>query len=151
VFRRQHDIRGGRLESAEFEGLRHRPAPPPGAVKRSLAFIYVNRFSTALLYGRAGRLTTKNGGSRPGQHPRTLSTVRILHSYVQSVWGIRCMHFQPSGACRNRKTTLNSVFLRFLHGPCVPTEYSSELLGIPIENRLTRHAGRLAQGEPVIK
>jgi hypothetical protein len=31
------------------------------------AFSYVNRFCMGLLYGRAGRLNTKNGGFRPGQ------------------------------------------------------------------------------------
>jgi hypothetical protein len=39
----------------------------PGAVKRPWRFSYVNRFSMALLYGRAGRLTAENGGFRPGQ------------------------------------------------------------------------------------
>ena len=37
--------------------------------------------------------------------------------------------------CRSPKTTLNSVFLRFLYDPRVLTGYSSEPLGIPIENR----------------
>ena len=32
-----------------------------------LAFPIVNRFSVAVLYRRAGRLTAKNGGFRPGQ------------------------------------------------------------------------------------
>jgi hypothetical protein len=43
---------------------------PPGAVKRpkrSLAFSYENPFCVGLLYGRAGRLNTKNAGFRPGQ------------------------------------------------------------------------------------
>jgi hypothetical protein len=43
---------------------------PPGAFKRpyrSLAFPYENPFCMALLYGRAGRLTTLFGGFRPGQ------------------------------------------------------------------------------------
>jgi hypothetical protein len=40
---------------------------PLGAVKWPLAFPTVNRFSMALLRGRAGRLTAKNGGFRPGQ------------------------------------------------------------------------------------
>jgi hypothetical protein len=34
-------------------------------VHMALAFTYVNRFSMALLYGRAGRLTAINGGFRP--------------------------------------------------------------------------------------
>jgi hypothetical protein len=42
----------------------------PGAVKRPSRFPYVNRFCMELLYGRAGRLTTKNGGFRPGQRRR---------------------------------------------------------------------------------
>ena len=37
-------------------------------VQAPLAFSYVHRFSMALLYGRAGRLTAKNGGFRPGQY-----------------------------------------------------------------------------------
>jgi hypothetical protein len=40
---------------------------PPGAFKRSFAFSLVNRFCMGLLYGRAGRLTAKNGGFRSGQ------------------------------------------------------------------------------------
>ena len=37
--------------------------------------------------------------------------------------------------CRSPKTALNSIFLRFHMEPCVPTEYPTELLGVPIENR----------------
>jgi hypothetical protein len=33
----------------------------------AISISYVNRFSMALLYGRAGHLNTKNGGFRPGQ------------------------------------------------------------------------------------
>jgi hypothetical protein len=40
---------------------------PAGAVTRPQRFPYVNRFCMALLYGRGGRLTRKNGGLRPGQ------------------------------------------------------------------------------------
>jgi hypothetical protein len=47
------------------------PCPrPPGAVKRpsrSLAFSCENPFCIGLLYGRAGRLTAKNGGFPAGQ------------------------------------------------------------------------------------
>ena len=45
---------------------RHRPGRP-GAVKRPSRFPYENPFCMGLLYGRAGRLTAKNGGFRPGQ------------------------------------------------------------------------------------
>ena len=38
-----------------------------------LAFYYVNRFSMALLYGPAGRVTAKNGVFRPGQPGGELS------------------------------------------------------------------------------
>lgn len=52
-----------------------RPAPspscPPSGPARGVhvpsAFPTVNRFSSALLYGRAGRSTAENGGFRPGQ------------------------------------------------------------------------------------
>jgi hypothetical protein len=44
-------------------------------------------------------------------------------------------HAMGGQACRSPKTTLNSVFLRFLYDPHILTEYSSEPLGIPIENR----------------
>ena len=40
---------------------------PPGAVKRPSAFPIANRVCMGLLFGRAGRLTYKNGGFRPGQ------------------------------------------------------------------------------------
>ena len=39
---------------------------PPGPVG-DLSVSYLNRFCMALLYGRAGRLTAKNGGFRRGQ------------------------------------------------------------------------------------
>jgi hypothetical protein len=41
--------------------------PGPAGRLAPLAFSYVNRFSMVLLYGRAGRLNTKNAGFRPGQ------------------------------------------------------------------------------------
>jgi ATP-dependent RNA helicase DHX37/DHR1 len=41
------------------------------------AFPTVDRFSIALLYGRAGRLTAENGGFRPGQGVRSLQTAWI--------------------------------------------------------------------------
>jgi hypothetical protein len=40
---------------------------PLRAFKAALAFPAVNLLSTTVLYGRAGRLTAKNGGFRPGQ------------------------------------------------------------------------------------
>jgi hypothetical protein len=45
-----------------------------------VAFSYVNRFCMGLLYGRAGRLNTKNAGFRPGQYagilvPTTAATI----------------------------------------------------------------------------
>jgi hypothetical protein len=48
---------------------------PPGAVKLPQRFFYVNRFSMALEYGHAGRLTAKNGvffgpGSLRAEHVR---------------------------------------------------------------------------------
>jgi hypothetical protein len=39
---------------------------PPPPCQAPFAFSYVNRFSMERLYGRAGRLTAENGGSRPG-------------------------------------------------------------------------------------
>jgi hypothetical protein len=42
-------------------------ARAPRGGQAPLAFSYVNWFSMALLYGRAGRLTAKIGGFRPGQ------------------------------------------------------------------------------------
>ena len=44
----------------------HRPGPR-GGVSVSLAFPTVDWFSAARLCGRAGRLTAKNGGFRPGR------------------------------------------------------------------------------------
>ena len=41
-----------------------------------LAVSYVNRFSMALMYGRTGRLTAKNGGFRPGQTREKLELSR---------------------------------------------------------------------------
>jgi hypothetical protein len=38
-----------------------------GGAEATLAFSVGNRFCTALLYGRTGRLTAQNGGVRPGQ------------------------------------------------------------------------------------
>jgi hypothetical protein len=43
---------------------------PSRGVYAALAFPTLKRFSMALLYGCARRLTAKNGGSRPGQRPR---------------------------------------------------------------------------------
>ena len=40
----------------------------PGGGYAAFAFSIGNQFSMALLYGRAGRLTTQNGGCRPAQH-----------------------------------------------------------------------------------
>jgi hypothetical protein len=48
-----------RIQNPNCPGRRGRLTP--------LAFPYVNRFCMALLYGRAGRLTAKTGGFRPGQ------------------------------------------------------------------------------------
>jgi hypothetical protein len=45
---------------------RHGPGPPK-AVKHPHRSPQLNRFCMAALYGRAGRLTAKNGGFRPGQ------------------------------------------------------------------------------------
>ena len=65
-------------------------------------------------------------------------------AYLRTMVSIHIMHGVPVSfvflllallVCRSPKTTLNGVFPRFLYEPCVPTEYSSELLGIPIENR----------------
>jgi hypothetical protein len=57
-------------EHAALRAEGHGPGPP-GAVKRPhAAFSDINRVSMALLYGRAGRLTAKNGGFRPGQTRR---------------------------------------------------------------------------------
>ena len=39
-------------------------------VEAAFALPTLNRFSMALLHGRAGRLTAKNGGCRPGQERR---------------------------------------------------------------------------------
>ncbi len=52
---------------------------PPGAIKRpqrSPVFSIEKRFSIALLYGRAGRLTALFGGFRPGQR-RTSRYIQI--------------------------------------------------------------------------
>ena len=43
------------------------PSGPAWGLQAVLAFSIVDRFCMALLYGRAGRLTTQNGGFRPGQ------------------------------------------------------------------------------------
>ena len=43
----------------------YRPGPP-GALKLPLAFFTVNRFCRAVLYGRAGCVTSLFGGFRPG-------------------------------------------------------------------------------------
>jgi hypothetical protein len=45
-----------------------------------LAFSYANRFFMVLLYGRAARLTAKNGGFRPGQWE--YSPAYALRSYL---------------------------------------------------------------------
>ena len=49
----------GRIREGTLSG-------PSGAVKRPQRFPYVNRVTMVLLDGRAGRLTAKNGGFRPG-------------------------------------------------------------------------------------
>ena len=46
--------------------IQYCPGPPRG-VQAPSALSDVNRFSMVLLHGRAGRLTAKNGGFRPGQ------------------------------------------------------------------------------------
>ena len=40
---------------------------PPGAIKHSSRFPIADRFSVALLYGRAERVTAKHGGFRAGR------------------------------------------------------------------------------------
>jgi hypothetical protein len=70
-------------ESSIFTGCPR----PPGAVKRpsrSSAFSIVNRCCMALLYGRAGRLTAKNGGFRPLVPPPVWSTIYLLLQKVTS-------------------------------------------------------------------
>jgi hypothetical protein len=57
-----------------LDGWRQYCPSPPGALKRSSVWKpTVNQVSMALLYGRAGNLTAKHGGSRRGQ---TISTHR---------------------------------------------------------------------------
>jgi hypothetical protein len=60
--RRYNKVLSSRADAAT---LGHPPRPRPGAVDAPLAFSYVNRFCMGLVYGRAGRLTAKNGGFRP--------------------------------------------------------------------------------------
>jgi hypothetical protein len=50
-----------------------------------LAFPTVNRFCTALLYGRAGRLTAPNGGFRP--RAVVLGAVLVVQLAVRSAIG----------------------------------------------------------------
>jgi hypothetical protein len=50
----------------------------PGRLSGLSVFLrlYVNRFSIAVLYERAGRLTAKNGDFRPGQCRRSAAASR---------------------------------------------------------------------------
>ena len=56
-------------------GPRSRSGPSRGG-SAPLAFPIVTWVSMALLYGRAGRLTAKNGGFRPGQWTRAVANRR---------------------------------------------------------------------------
>ena len=52
------------------------PAPPGGGYT-PVAFPTVNRFCMALLYGRAGCLTSQNGGFRPGSSATALKNLAM--------------------------------------------------------------------------
>jgi hypothetical protein len=75
---------------------------PPGAVKHPWrhreTFPYVTRFSMVFLYGRARRLTAKNGGFRPGQTPTPRAALARTPSSTASA-GTR------SAASRTRSST----------------------------------------------
>jgi hypothetical protein len=55
------------LDFEDFLTVRARQLAIAKAFAIAFAFSTMNRFSMARLYGRAGRLTAKNGGFRPGQ------------------------------------------------------------------------------------
>jgi hypothetical protein len=59
-------------------------APPRGGYA-PLAFSYVNRFCMGLLYGRAGRLTAKNGGFRRGQGGRGRATSGLAFPIIRGI------------------------------------------------------------------
>ena len=52
-----------------------------------LAFSKANRFSVVVLHGRAGRLTAKNGGFRPGQFGQTPDLPRLQSLVHQQLTG----------------------------------------------------------------
>jgi hypothetical protein len=57
----------------QLYALKHSHCAGPARAFSTFAFSYVNLFCMAFLYGRAGCLTAKNGGFRPGQ---SLATTR---------------------------------------------------------------------------
>jgi hypothetical protein len=56
-----------REEQIDALAVRMALSGPSRGVEAAFALSTLNRFSMALLHGRAGRLTAKNGGCRPGQ------------------------------------------------------------------------------------
>ena len=69
------DLRGGRRRRPGARDVGRRLRQLSGCPGRSSALSVFHSKSTsmALLYGRAGRLSCKNGGFRPGQSTRTTS------------------------------------------------------------------------------
>jgi hypothetical protein len=81
---------------------------PLGAGKR-LFFPDVNRFCMALLYGRAGRLTAKNGGFRPGQSSGS-SPARLPWASTRS--RLNASAISTSGLCNTSGAATRSTAAR---------------------------------------
>ena len=73
------------------------PSGPVGGVNAPSAFPTVNYFCMAFLYGGAGRVAAKNGGSRPGQVDETAAFDAIVRLNVLLRLELRahCYHMQP--------------------------------------------------------